>query len=92
MVETTIHTVDGGVPVRKIHAKRGKYTRAEPVSALYEQHRCHHVGFHPELEDEMCSYTPGSSWSPGRMDAAVWALTALMLGQEPLIGRARPRG
>jgi phage terminase large subunit-like protein len=92
MVETTIHTVDGGVPVRKIHAKRGKYTRAEPVSALYEQNRCHHVGFFPELEDEQCSYTPGSSWSPGRMDAAVWALTALLLGHEPLIGRARPRG
>lgn len=91
MVETTIHTVDGGVPVRKIHAKRGKYTRAEPVSALYEQHRCHHLGYHPELEDEMCSFTPGSNWSPGRMDAAVWALTHLMLGQEPLLGRARPR-
>jgi phage terminase large subunit-like protein len=91
MVETTIHTIDPGVPVRKIHAKRGKYTRAEPVSALYQQQRCHHVGLLPELEDEMCSYIPGTKWSPSRLDAAVWAVTQLMLGTEPMIGRAAPR-
>jgi phage terminase large subunit-like protein len=91
MVETTIHTVDERVPVRKIHAKRGKYTRAEPVSALYEQNRAHHAGIFPELEDEQCSYTPGSKWSPSRMDAAVWALTSLMFGKQGMIGRAGPK-
>jgi phage terminase large subunit-like protein len=52
MVETTLRAVDRAVPVRLVHASRGKITRAEPVSALYEQSRVHHVGCFPELEDE----------------------------------------
>ncbi len=53
-------------------------TRAEPVSALYEQGRIHHVGTFPELEDQMCTFVPGEK-SPDRMDALVWAITALMI-------------
>ena len=80
MVETTLRAVDRSIPVRLVHASRGKITRAEPVSALYEQHRCHHVGCFPELEDELCSFEPGSTDSPDRLDALVWGVTDLMLG------------
>ena len=79
MVESTIRAVDANVPIKFVHASRGKITRAEPISALYEQGRVPHVGGFPELEDEMCSYEPGSSKSPDRMDALVWALTELMI-------------
>jgi phage terminase large subunit-like protein len=99
MVETTLRAVDRSVPVRLVHASRGKITRAEPVSALYEQHKIHHVGCFPELEDECCSFEPGSADSPDRLDALVWALTDLMLGgfmevtsfHIPVIA-SRPRG
>jgi hypothetical protein len=71
--------VDRAVPVRLVHAKRGKITRAEPVSALYEQNRIHHVGCFPELEDECCSFEPGSPDSPDRLDSMVYSITDLML-------------
>lgn len=79
LVATVIHTIDPNVPVTLVHASRGKRTRAEPVSALYEQGRVSHIEPFPELEDQMCSYTgaPGES-SPDRMDALVWALTEVM--------------
>jgi predicted phage terminase large subunit-like protein len=80
MVETTLRAVDRSIPVRLVHASRGKITRAEPVSALYEQNRVHHVGCFPELEDELCSFEPGSADSPDRLDALVWGITDLMLG------------
>jgi phage terminase large subunit-like protein len=80
MVGYTIQTVDPNVPVTLVHASRGKATRAEPVSALYEQGRVHHVGSFPELEDQMCSWLPGDK-SPDRMDALVWALTELGLAE-----------
>lgn len=78
MVAQTIHTIDANVPVTLVHATRGKLTRAEPVAALYEQARCHHVGSFPLLEDQMCQWTQGDT-SPDRLDALVWALTDLML-------------
>lgn len=65
------------VSFNQVRASRGKHTRAEPVSALYEQQRIHHVGMFPELEDQMCTWVPGED-SPDRMDAAVWAFTELM--------------
>jgi hypothetical protein len=79
MVALTIATVDQNVPVELVHASRGKQTRAEPVAAIYEQGRGHHVGNFPALEDEMCLLIPGDP-SPNRMDALVWAGTKLMLG------------
>jgi phage terminase large subunit-like protein len=83
MVENTIRTVDGGqdVSYKSVRATRGKAIRAEPVQALYEKKRVHHVGNFAALENEMCSWIPGeSNWSPNRIDALVWAITDLMLG------------
>lgn len=89
MVEHVIRTVDPDVPVKLVHASRGKLTRAEPISALHEQGREHHVGSFPELEDQKCTYVPGEK-SPDRMDADVWASTEL-LGSEPvLVGLGEP--
>lgn len=82
MVELTVRTVDPAVPYTKVHASRGKRVRAEPVAALYEQGRVHHVGTFPELEDQLTSWTPDSGESPDRLDALVWALTDLMLGED----------
>lgn len=80
MVELTLRTVDRSVSYRAVHASRGKRVRAEPVAALYEQGRIHHVGAHPTLEDQMCQFVPeGSDISPDRVDALVWAMTDLML-------------
>lgn len=73
--------VKSTIPVRKVTATRGKQVRAEPIAALYEQGRVHHVGYFAELEDQMCEYEPGvTSKSPDRMDALVWALTDLSEG------------
>lgn len=80
MVESTLRAVDPSVPVTTIHASRGKAIRAEPVSALYEQQRVHHVGAFPDLESEMTTWVPGDPDSPNRLDALVWAITELMLG------------
>jgi hypothetical protein len=71
-------TVTGkNVPVKLVHAARGKYVRAEPVSAKYEQNKVHHVGPFPQLEDELCLWLPGDK-SPNRLDALVWAVTDLI--------------
>ena len=80
MVENTIKTVDKDVAYKAVHATRGKAIRAEPVSALYEKGRVHHVGDFEELEDEMCNWVPNSGMkSPNRLDALVWAITELMI-------------
>ena len=69
------------VAYKAIHASRGKQTRAEPISALDEQGRVHHVGSFPDMEDQLCTWEPLSGQrSPDRLDARVWALTELMLG------------
>jgi len=81
MIEAVLRQVDTHVSYRAVHASQGKRTRAEPVSALYEQGRIHHVGTFPEMEDQMCNWVPGDK-SPDRMDALVWALTELMLGKQ----------
>jgi hypothetical protein len=77
MVRMTLQQADRDVPVRLVHATRGKVVRAEPVAAKYEKGLVHHVGSFPALEDEMCLYLPGDR-SPNRMDAAVYAVTDLM--------------
>jgi len=86
MVESTIRTADAKVPYSEVHASRGKVVRAEPVSALYEQGRVTHVQPFDELEDEMCQMTRDGftgEGSPNRVDALVWALTELMLDEQP---------
>lgn len=96
MVQYTIATVDPAVPSKAIWASRGKYTRAQPVAALYEQGRVHHLKLPPkvtegglvvgaleELEDQLCTWVPiVDKHSPDRLDADVWALTELMLEPE----------
>lgn len=92
MVESTLKAVDRSVPVKLVHASRGKVTRAEPISALYEQGRVHHVGRFDALEDQMCLFSIDnirsiSNGSPDRVDALVWGLTEIF---DKLVGRRRP--
>ena len=80
LVGTVLKTASGGrtLPIRLVSASVGKYARAEPVAALYQQGRVFHVGSFPRLEDQLCTWEPGSSTSPDRMDALVWALSDLI--------------
>ena len=80
LIEMNIRTVDKDAPYKKVWASRGKAIRAEPIAALYEQGKVHHMGKFNKLEDEMCNWEPGMK-SPNRMDALVWALTELMLNE-----------
>jgi phage terminase large subunit-like protein len=85
MVRAVIAQADASVPVQPVHARRGKWVRAEPVAALYEQGRVKHVGAFPALEDELCAFGPdglADNRSPNRLDALVWAITELMLAPE----------
>jgi phage terminase large subunit-like protein len=83
MVSHVIKTVDPRVPVKLVHASRGKQVRAEPIAAKYEQNRVFHVEPFPALEDQMVNWSPvhdaASEKSPDRVDALVWALTDLMV-------------
>ena len=92
MVEATLRAIDSNVPFSAVRASRGKVTRAEPVAALYEQGRVHHVGSFPQLEDQMCDFVPtgyddvglrSPRHSPDRVDALVWSLTNLLLEPMP---------
>jgi phage terminase large subunit-like protein len=92
MVRAVIRAADAGVPVTIVHATRGKFTRAEPIAQLYEQGRVRHVGPFSALEDELCDFGLdglSSGRSPDRLDALVWALTALSYGAR---GEPRVRG
>lgn len=81
MVKFVIHTIDKNASYKDVHAAKGKHTRAEPVSALYEQGRIHHVGNFILLEDQLCEWVPGEK-SPDRLDALVWGITELILDKE----------
>ena len=76
MIEIIIRSIDKHVAYKKVHASRGKYVRAEPISALYEQGKVHHVGYYAELEDELTQWEPGDK-SPNRLDALVYAISEL---------------
>jgi predicted phage terminase large subunit-like protein len=77
-VRDLLRTVDPQVPYKSVRASRGKRTRAEPVSALYEQHRIHHIGAFPDLEDQMCQFVTGvDGGHDDRVDALVWAFFEL---------------
>lgn len=89
LVEATLRNVDSRIPYKEVHASRGKAIRAEPVSALYEQHKVHHVGTFGPLEDQMCEFTSDfdrarAGYSPDRVDALVWAITEVS-GLRPAI-------
>jgi phage terminase large subunit-like protein len=92
MVTAMLRSVDANLPVATVRATRGKFLRAEPVAALYEQGRVAHAAAFPELEDQMCDFGPdglSAGRSPDRLDALVWALTALVLDR---LGEPRVRG
>ncbi|MEM8800598.1 MAG: terminase family protein, partial [Pseudomonadota bacterium] len=91
LVETLLRQLDSMISFRAVRASRGKWARAEPVAALYERGRVHHVGHFRSLELQMTSYKPGEpladgSRSPDRLDALVWAIHELLLS-----GTATPR-
>lgn len=83
MVAKVLRSVEPSLPIGEVRASRGKYVRAEPIAALYEQGRVAHVGSHTELEEQMTSFTPeraadrSDGYSPDRVDALVWALSDL---------------
>lgn len=94
MVDSVLRAVDAGLPVKLVHAARGKSARAEPVAALYQSGRAWHRGAFPALEDEMCGLVRGGGYegpgrSPDRADALVWALSELMLGKRGGVPRVR---
>lgn len=94
MVRSVLAAADSALPVKLVHASRGKVARAEPVAAKYELGRVKHVGAFPALEDELAGLQAaggyaGPSGSPDRADACVWALTELLLRRG---GKARVRG
>jgi len=75
-----LRTVNPNLPITKVIAKKGKRVRAEPVSALYEQGKVHHVGKLDTLEDQLCTWTPDDPKSPDRLDALVYAVLQLTGG------------
>ena len=79
MVEQMLRTAGYSGRYIKVTATRGKRVRAEPIAGLYEQARISHRRMFPELEDQLCTFTPESLVSPDRLDALVWAFTELML-------------
>ncbi len=94
MVASVLRAADSGLPVKLVHASRGKVARAEPVAALYGRGRVRHVEAFPDLEDELCGLAIGGAYegpgrSPDRADALVWAVTELMLGKRVVVPRCR---
>jgi phage terminase large subunit-like protein len=98
MVKSVLQAADAdrswALPIKLVHASKGKVARAEPVAALYEAGRVRHAGQFPELEDQLCGLMAGGGYegpgrSPDRADALVWAMTELMLGRkrEPRVWR-----
>ena len=79
MVKTIIQNIDRSIVPKQIHATKGKFARAEPIEALYEDGRVHHVGHFPTLEMQMTTWTPNDDKSPDDMDALVYVLTELMI-------------
>lgn len=91
MVGSVLRAADHALPIKLVHASRGKIARAEPVAALYAAGRVRHVGMFARLEDQLCGLLVGGSYagpgrSPDRADALVWAMTELLLGR-----RGEPR-
>lgn len=96
LVEQVLRTHRPGLPVRRVTARVGKRTRAEPIAALYEQGRVHHVGSAPQyavLEDQLTTWTQTSNDSPDRLDALVWAISALgITGAGAIVPDVAPLG
>lgn len=93
MCSSVLRYAAPNLPITQVRASAGKWARAEPIAALYEQGRVSHVGSLPALEDQLCDYVPGEGKrSPDRLDAMVWALTHLMPSTTgPAVATAAPR-
>ncbi|MBA7602801.1 hypothetical protein ES703_09897 [subsurface metagenome] len=91
MVESVIRNIDPNVSYKSVNASRGKKVRAEPISALYEQGKIHHIGTFKDLEDQQCNFTPETKIKLDRIDALVWCFTELILhrGGPRRVARAR---
>ena len=92
LVTKVIRSFDALVPIKAVHASKGKAARAEPIAALYEQGRVGHVRGLAALEDQMCQMTAQGylgKGSPDRLDALVWALTELLV--EPALRHRNPQ-
>lgn len=83
LVEANLRAAGFSGRFRAVHASRGKRVRAEPVAGLYEKKLVSHLRPFPELEDQLCNFTPETIASPDRLDALVWGMTDLMLTQMP---------
>ena len=81
LIISTLHTVNSSLPIRPVRASRDKYTRAQPVAALFEKGKVKLSGTFPTLEDQMCEWVPGLT-SPDRLDAMVWAISSLMINPQ----------
>lgn len=85
MAEETLRNAGFKGRIIRVHASKGKFARAEPISALYEQGRVAHHGNLYTLENQLMEYVPATAKkSPDRLDAVVYALTEL--------GGAQPMG
>jgi phage terminase large subunit-like protein len=80
LVEANLRAAGFVGRIIKVHAAKGKATRAEPIAGLYEQNKVHHVGMLAMLESQMTTWAPGEDDSPDRVDALVWAMTEIMGG------------
>ena len=83
MVRSVLKAVAPGLPLKLVHASRGKVARAEPIAALFENGEAKFAGRFPALEDELAGMVTGGRYegpgsSPDRADAMVWAMSALM--------------
>ena len=84
MGESVLRAADCAMPVKPVHASKGKAARAEPIAALYEAGKMSHVGMFAKLEDQLCGLMVGGGYegpgrSPDRADALVWAMSELMV-------------
>ena len=93
LVKNSIHAIDASIPVIEVRAYRGKAVRAEPVFLKYDQGKVHHLGNLGTLESQMTSWVPGESKkSPDRLDALVYAVTALVIDPHKSMITTRTRG
>ncbi len=91
MVEAVIRAADANIAYSEVHASRGKVVRAEPIAALYEQGKIHHIGYFPEIEGQLCDFSTAGYLgprSPDRADAVIWGFTELFPG---LVRKPRER-
>lgn len=87
LIKTALLNVDPAIRVVSVHARVGKALRAEPLQLAAQQGRLHIVGEHPQLEDQMSSWSPElSKKSPDRIDALVYGALAVITEDSKQVG------